>query len=77
MKKKHEQENLFQTYILGGFLSEEESDLAQNTFSNSTDKKKVQLCQGVYIDKKISVKNGNPNPVQLYLYRYFSNLKSV
>ena len=81
MKKKHERENLFQTGVLEGFLSEEESDLGQNTFSNSTDQKKVHLCQGVYIDqkkkKKIPVKNGNPNPVQLYLYRYFSNLKSV
>ena len=74
VKKKHGSENLFQAGILEGFLSEEESDLGQNTFHNSTGKKKDHLCQGVYIGKKkkkIPVKNGNPNPVHLYLYRYF------
>ena len=52
VKKKHGSENLFQAGILEGFLSEEESDLGQNTFHNSTGKKKDHLCQGVYIGKK-------------------------
>ena len=43
VKKKHGSENLFQAGILEGFLSEEESDLGQNTFHNSTGKKKDHL----------------------------------
>ena len=52
VKKKHGSETLFQAGILEGFLSEEESDLWQNTFHNSTGKKKDHLCQGVYRGKK-------------------------
>jgi len=73
VKKKHGSETLFQAGILEGFLSEEESDLWQNTFHNSTGKKKDHLCQGVYRGKKKKnpVKNGNPNPVQLYFTDIF------
>ena len=80
VKKKHGSENLFQAGILEGFLSEEESDLGQNTFHNSTGKKKDHLCQGVYIGKKKkknSCEKWKPQPCAFILVQIFSNLKSI